>query len=224
VERVDATWRAPFTRIASSEWLRVLARERFGIDDMHVVPYGVDLEAFHPEPTARDAGLRVGLLHHVEEWKGVVDAVAAIERVRRDGRDVQVVAFGAFPARGPLPADAELHVLPGQDELRRLYSSLDVFLCASWSETGPMTVPEAMACGACVVSTDVGNVSLWTAGGEGAFVVPPRDADALASALARALDEPEERQRRAERGRELIQAFTWERAASEFLQILESAT
>jgi glycosyltransferase involved in cell wall biosynthesis len=112
---------------------------------------------------------------------------------------------------------------PSREELRGLYSSLDVFLCASWSETGPMTVPEAMACGTCVVSTDVGNVSLWTAGGEAAFLVPPRRPEELAQALGAALDDAPERARRAARGRELIQAFTWERAAAEFARVLEES-
>lgn len=221
--RVDATWRAPFTRVASSEWLRRLGRERFGIDDVHVVPYGVDLEAFHPGPRSDGDGLRVGLLHHLDDWKGVAGTVEAVRRLRREGLDVRLAAFGAFADRGPLPADAELHVLPSRDELRRFYTSLDVFVCGSWSETGPMTVPEAMACGVCVVSTDVGNVSLWTNGGEGAFVVPPCDVDALTTALRTALTDPAERTRRAQRGRDLIQPFTWERAADQFECILRSA-
>jgi glycosyltransferase involved in cell wall biosynthesis len=221
--RVDATWRADFVRIASSDWLRRLAAERFGLRDVYVVPYGVDLDCFRPEPSGdvRPGGpLRVGFMYHVEAWKGVADAVAALDAVSRE-RDVQPVAFGVFAPGPDLPDGIEYHRSPSRDELRRIYNSLDVFLCASWTETGPMTVPEAMACGTCVVTTDVGNVSLWSHDGAGAVIVPPRDHDALVEALAAMLDDAEARRRTAERGREGVQEFTWDRAAVAFEEILE---
>lgn len=222
--RVDATWRGDFVRIASSEWLRRLAADRFGLDDVHVVPYGVDLEQFHPDgpPRAELEPARVGFMYHVESWKGVADALAAIETVSRS-RPLQAVAFGVFP-RGPdLPRDVEYHLRPSRDELRRIYTSLDVFVCASHTETGPMTVPEAMACGTCVVSTDVGNVSLWSNGGEGAVLVAPGDVRELASALAGMLDDGDARRATADRGRRLVQAFTWDRATDAFERIVEQS-
>ena len=223
-ERVDATWRAPFTRIASSEWLARLALERFGIEGVEVVPYGVDLGRFYPDPPPpRDGGLRVGVLTHVEPWKGVADALSAIRSAIAGGRELQPVFFGLFDPPLELPPGSELRIRPTREELRRLYSSLDVFLCGSWAESGPMTVPEAMACGTCVVSTDVGNVSLWSAAGEGAYLAPPRAPQELGRALAEALDDPVGRAAKAARGRELIQPFTWERAAAEFARIVEGA-
>jgi glycosyltransferase involved in cell wall biosynthesis len=221
--RVDATWRADFVRIASSDWLRRLAAERFGLQDVHVIPYGVDLDCFRPEPSgdARPGGpLRVGFMYHVEAWTGVADAVAVLDAVSRE-RAVEAVAFGVFAPGRDLPDDIEYHRAPSRDELRRIYNSLDVFLCASWTETGPMTVPEAMACGTCVVTTDVGNVELWSHGGAGAVIVPPRDHDALVDALAAVLDDPEARRRTAERGREGVQEFTWDRATEAFEEIFE---
>jgi glycosyltransferase involved in cell wall biosynthesis len=223
--RVDATWRAPFLRIASSEWLRQLAVERFGIDDVHVVPYGVDLEAFFPDPPAeRSAKLRVGVLTHDEPWKGVADSVTAIRAAIDGGRDVQPVFFGLFAPPDGLPEGTEVTLRPGRHTLRRLYSSLDIFLCGSWAESGPMTVPEAMACGTCIVSTDVGNVSLWCGGTDAAYLAAPRSPIELSAALAAALDDPATRAEKAERGLERIQAYTWERAAAEFARLLEEAS
>jgi glycosyltransferase involved in cell wall biosynthesis len=220
---VDATWRMPFLRIVSSAWLAELARERFGIEDVHVVPYGVDTASFWPAAVERDPDLlRVGLLYHVEPWKGVADALEALRRVRRE-RTVRPVAFGVFPPGSDLPDDCEYHRAPTREALRHLYSSLDVFLCASWSETGPMTVPEAMACGACVVSSDVGNVRMWTEDGRAAFLAPPRDVDELTRQLARALDDESERRRRAARSLEVVKAFTWDRATDEFERALGAA-
>lgn len=220
VERVEATWREPFVRIASSEWLRDLARDRLGIDDVEVVPYGVDTELFHPGPAREPhAPLRVGLLYHREPWKGVADALAAVQAQRA----VELAAFGIFEPGADLPRGTEYHRHPSRAQLAKLYRSLDVFVAASWSETGPMTVPEAMASGVCVVATDVGNVALWSNRGEGAVVVPPRSPERLADALAGVLADGERRARVAARGRELIEAFTWDRAAERFEAIVEAA-
>lgn len=222
-DRVDATWRAPFVRIVSSEWLRELARTTFGIDDVDVVPYGVDQDAFFPDPPpVAPERLRVGLMFHTEPWKGVADSLAAVAAARRQ-RDVELAAFGVFDPSGDLPAGTEYHLRPSRDELRRFYSSLDVFVCGSWTETGPMTIPEAVACGTCVVTTDVGNARLWT-GEDGAWIVPPRDPDALGAALADALSRPEERARRAANARDRIRGFTWERATDAFESILLRAS
>jgi glycosyltransferase involved in cell wall biosynthesis len=221
--RVDATWQRPFIRIASSAWLAELAREKFGIGDVNVIPYGVDHATFWPEPVERaDGRVRVGFLYHVEPWKGVAESLAAIEAARVD-TSIEIIAFGVFSG-ADLPDDVEYHLRPTRDELRRLYSSLDVFLCGSWTETGPMTVPEAMACGTCVVSTAVGNVPLWTRNGEGALLARPRDAADLAAQTRRAVSDPVERRRRADRGRELIAPFTWDRAAEAFDDVLRAAT
>lgn len=224
-DRVDATWRLPFTRIVSAAWLADLARDKFGIDDVPVVPYGVDLERFRPDPAAeaRRTGRRVGFLYHPEPWKGVGDALAAATLASAETEPIELEGFGLFPRGADLPDEVEYRFRPTREELPAFYSSLDVFLCASWSETGPMTIPEAMACGTAVVSTAVGNVPLWTEGGAGAFLAPPRDVPALGEALRMALANPQERLRRAERGRDAIGSWTWERAADAFERILEEA-
>jgi glycosyltransferase involved in cell wall biosynthesis len=219
--KVDATWRLPYELVVSSEWLRTLARDRFGLTDVVMIPYGVDLELFHPSGRPVGKQPRVGFLYHVEEWKGIADTLEAVEIVRRE-HQLDLVAFGAFEDRGDLPANTELHVRPPRGELPSIYSSLDVFVCGSWSETGPMTVPEAMSCGTPVVSTDVGNVRLWTANGQLAWIVPPRRPDLLAQAIAAALGDPEERRRRADAAAQAISFFTWDRAADAFAAVVEA--
>ena len=221
-ERVEETWREPFARIVSSAWLAGLVRERTGIDEVEVVPYGVDLEVFRPGPPRGGGPLRVGFLYHRDAWKGVADTLHAIREVSA-GRELELAAFGVFPPGPDLPPGTDYRRSPSREELAALYASLDVFVSASWSETGPMTVPEAMACGTCVVATDVGNVSLWSAGGEGAVLVPPRRPDLLARELGAILDDSERRRSLAARGRELIQGFTWDAATSRFEAVLEGA-
>ncbi len=79
----------------------------------------------------------------------------------------------------------------GRHELRDYYSAADVFVTMPWYEPFGITPVEAMACGTPVVGSAAGGVKYSVADGETGYLVPPRDADALADALARLFsDEP----------------------------------
>lgn len=65
-------------------------------------------------------------------------------------------------------------------EIRQVLAETDIFVCSSVSESGPMTVWEAMSMRKAIVSTDVGDVARFIKDGENGFVVPIKDSAALA--------------------------------------------
>jgi len=67
-----------------------------------------------------------------------------------------------------------------------LVPGFDVFALSSWSESFPLGIAEAMASGVPVVTTAVGDCP-WIVGDTGK-VVPPRNSQALAGALAEMLE------------------------------------
>ena len=76
---------------------------------------------------------------------------------------------------------------------------------------------EALAAGCPVVTSEGGTVSrLLSAAGAG-WVVPPAEPEALAGALAEAVDRGSERAERIARGRRLARRFTWERVIEPLL-------
>lgn len=218
--RVDATWREFGRVIVSSEWLRRLATERFGKREVGLAIYGVDLETFRPgEAQASRTQQVVGFMWDDRSFKGGKDLVRCVDILRRRG-PVQVRAFGN--GTKPLAPEVEfLGPLSGSD-LADFYRSLDVFVSASRLESGPMTIPEAMASGAAVVSTDVGNVRLWSDGGRNCRLVVPGDAEGLADAVSELLASPVERRKIADAARVHIAQFTWGRTARQFEQGLRS--
>jgi glycosyltransferase involved in cell wall biosynthesis len=67
----------------------------------------------------------------------------------------------------------------------------DIFLNTTNVDNMPVSMLEAMACGLCVVSTNVGGIPYLVNHQQDALLVPPDDAEPMASAVKRILTEPE---------------------------------
>jgi len=70
-------------------------------------------------------------------------------------------------------------------DVRSLLKRVDVYVCSSNAETGPMSLWEAMAMAKPVVTTDVGDVTLYVRDGHNGFVVSVGDSEAMAEKLGR---------------------------------------
>jgi len=85
----------------------------------------------------------------------------------------------------------------------------DIFLNTTTVDNTPVSVMEAMACGLCVVSTNVGGIPYLLDDGCNALLVPPGDADAMAAAVRRVLSEPGLAERLSSRARAKAEQFDW---------------
>lgn len=172
---------------------------------------GVDVERFRPNPAARERLLRecgwpadtlivgwVGRMEAVKNPLGLVEAVSHLCADEATADRVRLVLVGDGSQRreveGAISAAGldDRSWLPGsRDDVADLLPAFDLFALPSLAEGISNTVLEALACGVAVVATDVGgNRELVDPGSCGALV-PPRDPEALAQALARYLAEPD---------------------------------
>lgn len=212
---------APY--VVLSRYLASVVREHGARGRVAVVPvYGVDTDRFAPPTESRAAlrerlGLPAGghLVFHssrVAPEKDTPTVLAALARLLAEGRDVRLLhrsggwrdvaalAQRAGVADRVIATDAA----HPQKDLAWSYQASDLVVQASLDEGLGFSVLEALACHTPVVATAVGGLRETIVAGRTGWTVPPRDADALARAMADALDHPAEARARAEAGRALV--------------------
>jgi glycosyltransferase involved in cell wall biosynthesis len=158
---------------------------------MKVVPYGVDLGTFAPPPDgerARRDGARFEAIFtgQMTQRKGLSYLLEGWRRFARADAGARLTIVGQ-PVGDPAalaPYAGLFRHVPHQSrpELARHYRSADVFVFPTLVEGMPLVVLEAMACGLPVIVTANGPADIVRDGVDG-FVIPARDADAVASRL-----------------------------------------
>lgn len=188
-----------------------------------LIPNGIDLEAFRPDPEAyssvrRELGLsdKALLVGHVARYDPLKDhatflraaAQAAAERpdLHFVGVGADVVPENVEIARlaGSLNLGGRLHLLGERRDIPRLNAAFDIAMCTSRGEGFPNMIVEAMACAVPCVSTDVGDAALLL---EGCGLLAPVGDDAvLAEQIGRLADEtPAYRRHMGRRARQRIE-------------------
>jgi glycosyltransferase involved in cell wall biosynthesis len=100
----------------------------------------------------------------------------------------------------------------------------DVFLNTTNVDNTPVSVLEALACGLCVVTTNVGGVPYLVCHDRSALLVPPQDAEAMARCIRRLLSEEGLAQRLSDNARHEVERFDWAAVLPQWDRILLSAS
>jgi glycosyltransferase involved in cell wall biosynthesis len=168
---------------------------------LEVLPLGVDVNVYQPNGhravRRQETDLTVGFVGRLAPEKGVDTLLAALTRPEAQG--ISAVIAGDGPMASALKDDASRLGLEGRVEWRGylphdrtpdFYRAVDVVVVPtratqSYMEQFGRVVPEALACGVPVVTSDNGELPhLVDATGAG-WVFPQGDAGALAAILGR---------------------------------------
>lgn len=237
-----ALWRGIDAGIAISGAIRAFSLRVEGAraDRLHTVSYGLDPATVPAQPDARAAlraalglpaeALLVGSVCRLVEQKGLVYGLRGFAAVAGEIPGVHYVIAGDGPLRSALEAEARalgvserVHFLGWRDDAHAVFAALDVFLAPSLWEGFGLVFLEAMAHRLPVISTTVSAIPETVVDGETGWLVPPRDADALAGALRAALTDPVARRARGANGRARLEAeFTVEAMVERTLAVYRS--
>lgn len=203
------------------------------MDKVRVVPMGVNTDQFSPPAAPRPDSpdpftwFCCARLNRVKGHDTLVEA-ASLLRARHSGRPFRIRIAGedeqggrgyhrdldAMIAAAGLGDTVELLGSVTQDAVRGELQSADGFVLASRHEPLGVAYMEAMACELPVIGTDAGGVRELIAGDRNGLLVPPDDAQALADAMERLMDDPTLRRTLGKAARERIVAdFSARRSA-----------
>jgi glycosyltransferase involved in cell wall biosynthesis len=202
---------------------------------IQVVPLGLDLVGLTgPLPRGQlrsssrvpdDAPL-VGIVGRLAPVKDVPTFLEAAALVRRSLPEARFAVVGDGEQRAALEEKARrlalddvVHFHGWQRHMPAVYGDLDLVVNCSRNEGTPVALIEALASGRPVIATRVGGTPDLLAGGEHGLLVPSGDAEALAAAVRRVLDDPGLAHRLGEAGRARAGTYSWERVTDQIESI-----
>ncbi len=221
------TYDLPTQTLAISTWLKGILKEKHG-KTAEVLVTPVDHDIFSCDTKQWNTPRRVCLLHHDYDWKGYIEGIETIRKVKLQGKNVELVVFGG-KTKNPAPLfesagfEFEYHYRPNPERLRGIYSSCDIYLCPSWYEGLGMPAMEAMACRSALVTADTGGCLDYAIDGETALVSPARDVDGLTRNLIRLLDDESLLKSISENGYRKISEFNWQDNCERLQNIFKTA-
>jgi glycosyltransferase involved in cell wall biosynthesis len=200
--------------------------------DINVIPNGIDISRYtfslrkHTRP-------KLIWLRAFHEIYNPTMAVSVLAELSQDFPQVSLEMIGP-DKDGCLSAVEEMaeesgvaHRLsaPGRIEKKdvpRYLNESDIFLNTTNVDNTPVSVVEAMACGLCIVSTNVGGIPYLLEHNKTALLVAPNDPKAMSDAVSRLLTEPNLAEKLSRNARAHAEQFDWEVVLPQWTDIFDS--
>jgi glycosyltransferase involved in cell wall biosynthesis len=218
----------------------LIARRGYGRIPHRVIPPGVDVERFRPDPAAGAAVRReigwsehakvVGFVGRFVPQKGIADLCAALDRMQSGWHALFIGGGELLPDLDRFGARyrGRVHVATAvrHGDVPRWVNAMTV-LCAPsrttsrWREQFGRMLIEAMSCGVPVVATDSGEMPYVL--GDAARIVREGDTAALADALDTLLEDPASSAALGSAGVERVRThFAWPVVARQHLDFFDA--
>jgi glycosyltransferase involved in cell wall biosynthesis len=139
---------------------------------VHLCYNGIDIEAFQPRdawaqtathPQLEHASVVVGVVCALRPENGLATLVAGFAAVAGEHQAARLLIVGSGPERDRLEEQAralgiadQCVFVPATHEVARWLRAMDIFVLPSLSEAFSNALMEAMACGCCVVASNIG--------------------------------------------------------------------
>jgi glycosyltransferase involved in cell wall biosynthesis len=182
------------------------ARSELGIPDG---PYVLSLSALEP---------RKNLERLLQVWGCIKKSIESPPTLVLAGGAGRPTIFHNFSLGSP-PQNVHFTGYVEDDLLPALYAGAEIFVYPSLYEGFGLPVLEAMACETPVVTSN--RTSLPEVAGDAAHLVNPYRTESIAEGINRVLEDSDYRTELRRKGRERAKSFTWERTATETLNVLE---
>lgn len=199
--------------IAISDFAKrfLIEKKHVRADRIEVIPNGIPLDRFSNLPDEAGRKKReelcippespvIGIVGMFHENKGHRYFLEAAAFVAKSFPDSVFLIVGDGDLRGDLerkvkesPLLKSVRFLGQREDIPEILRAMDVYVCASFSETFSLSLLEAMASGRGIVTTDCGGPSEMIRDGWSGFVVPSHDSGAIAEKVILLLGDASQR-------------------------------
>ena len=206
---------------------RMLRQEK--VESVYV-PMGATLSSFKP---LTEAEISHNLIYvgRLEKYKGVDYLILALSKIVLQFQNARLFIAGDGDFKNELQtlvASLKLQrnvIFLGhlnRQQLVDVYHKSSVVIMPSiWPEPFGLVGVEAMSIGRPVIASDVGGISDWLIDGETGFLVPPKDAVAIAVAVSKLFSDPALVLRMGVAGRKKSEEFDIQKHVSQMEKIYE---
>jgi glycosyltransferase involved in cell wall biosynthesis len=160
--------------------------------------------------------ITIALISRMLWDKGIGEYIAAIEQLKSRGLQFRALLVGepddenpASVAREQLAkwhAQGNVEYLGYIDDVPQIWAKAHIAVLPSFYGEGvPKSLLEAASCGRPIVTTDMPGCREIVHDSVNGLLVPPRNVDALADAIAELIENPERRKKMGLQGRELVE-------------------
>jgi glycosyltransferase involved in cell wall biosynthesis len=217
--RVIDTWKFPINKIVISSWLEELLQAK-GVNSFKLFN-GLDFNDFFmfKLPEERSSNI-VMMLYHTAKNKGTEDGLNALCLLKKKVAKLRVILYGVNPKPKGIEEWFEYFQLPATENLRTLYNTASIFLSPSHSEGWGLPIAEAMQCGCCIVTTNIGGTKDFVDNSV-SLQCEVGNINELCDKLYQLIIDDKLRIKLAYKGNTSIKKFTWERSVNGFVDILD---
>jgi len=222
-----------------SNSLREKAGELGHTKDIEVIPMGIDTTHFRPvegtQSLKENLGIKKWMLLFVgyfNEVKGIEYILRAMPEILKQHPETTLVLAGDGILKSKLKEIVKelmmekAVIFTGLVEQKRLplyYSAADIVLMPSLSEGSPVVLPEALSCGAIVITSDLPIYREHIKDGENGFIVRQKDSKGIANKVTSLLGDYNKFLPIKKMNREhVVNSFEWDNIASRYHQLITS--
>ncbi len=220
------------TVAVSDSTARDLERRGIAGDRIEVIPNGVDLDRYRPDPEVREFPEPTILyLGRLKRYKRIDLVLRAVSLLRDRGIACRLLVAGKGDGRPSLEVlrdelglQDRVELLGWVSEARKveLLRRSWLHVLTSTREGWGISNLEAAACGTPTVASDVPGLRDSVRDGETGYLVPHENVDALAKRIHLLLDDGSLRETMGLAGRRFAERFSWDRSASRWESLLRS--
>jgi glycosyltransferase involved in cell wall biosynthesis len=202
-------------------------------DGLRLIPNAIDLARypFRLRDRPRPRLVWVRAFHQIYDPTLAVCVLALVRRshpdatldmIGPDKRDRSLNGARAAAAELGVTSAVRFHGAAPKSDIPGWIDRGDIFLNTTTIDNMPVSVVEAMACGACVVSTRIGGVPHLVRDGAEGLLTEPRDAEGMAAAVERLLASPALAARLSRSARSKTEQFDWSLVLPQWQELLSS--